>query len=59
MKCALIFILFQAEVNGDLKTTALQQSVNASITKIQMYTCCYNPSRRKETLSQVSISPWM
>lgn len=46
-------IIMHAEVNGDLKTTASQQSVNASITKIQMYTCCYNPSRRKETLSQI------
>ncbi|KAG7176031.1 Vacuolar protein sorting-associated protein 13C-like [Homarus americanus] len=46
-------IILHAEVNSDIKQTPMHQHINASITNIQMYTCCYNPEKRHKTLSQI------
>lgn len=46
-------IILHAEVNSDVKITPSHQHTSASITNLQMYTCCYNPKRRQKTLSQI------
>lgn len=46
-------IILHAEMNSDVKITPSDQSINACITNIQMYTCCYNPDKRRETTSQI------
>lgn len=36
-------------------STPTRQTVNGTIKDLQIYSCCYNPTKRKETMNLVNI----
>ncbi|XP_076066395.1 vacuolar protein sorting 13C isoform X3 [Oratosquilla oratoria] len=46
-------IIMHAEISADIRMGKGQQNIYSKLSSLQMYTCCYNPQRRKETLSQI------
>jgi hypothetical protein len=44
---------FQNEITFKLRITDNHQVMNGSIEDLQLYSCCFNPERRKETMAQV------
>lgn len=36
-------------------STPTRQTINGEIKDLQIYSCCYNPTRRKDTMNQVNI----
>ncbi|XP_059483152.1 intermembrane lipid transfer protein Vps13 isoform X2 [Neocloeon triangulifer] len=46
-------LIFSVEGDGRVRMTPERQAINFNIKNIQLYSCIFNPERRKETLSQV------
>lgn len=36
-------------------STPTRQTINGEIKDLQLYSCCYNPLRRKDTMNLVNI----
>ncbi|CAL4058718.1 unnamed protein product, partial [Meganyctiphanes norvegica] len=49
-------IILHTEFNADIKLSPEQQNIGAAMTRLEMYSCCYNPEKRHKTMSQI-LSP--
>jgi len=45
--------LFQNEVTFKLRMTGNHKVMDGCVNDLQLYSCCFNPKRRKETMAQV------
>jgi len=46
-------LIFSVEGDGRMRMTPERQAINFNIKNIQLYSCVFNPERRKETMIQV------
>jgi len=45
--------LFQNEVTFKLRIADSRKVMNGCVKDLQLYSCCFNPKKRKETMAQV------
>lgn len=52
---SLNFNIFQNEIAIKLRMTGSHMVLNGVLKDLQLFSCCYNPAKRKDTKAQVSI----